>query len=343
MFLRPPRMNYSNSPPASPPPSPRSLEQTEQFFAKDQIPPKRPRVDRVVVESFFEDTQTGDVLQQMPSTTLHPGSAAIVAQVPETPSQSILIPGTLQSQLPATDPRDDDLNSCSGPEHAGQSAAAAEQGSQSAAVTPHIPPEWTACNGVVVNFLSAIYFYSPGATGDGSFKIKFQWESATAETALTFLTSGILGTQAKRGMGNYLRHALKTLVQLTEKDPAAQPSSLFFAGLLNAGQKAISSSHHRDVEFKQHFKTAFDACKAALATDMNKYVLSYPVKLYMTTNDADDARLLPTRHLPQHSEINALARVVVLMSDAQVFPTVFMRVYFHRSFTGAGDMAGYCK
>lgn len=325
-------MNMSSSPAASPPPSPRSLEETAKFFAVDQEPacpnPKRPRI---VAETLdIPDTQNGDRWQQMRSTTPHPGSAAIVAPILETPSQNVIIPGTLQSQLPARDQREDESNSCSDSEHNGQSAAMA----------PQIPPEWTAGNGVVVNFLCSIYFYSPDATGDGSFKIKFQWESATAETALNFLTSGILGTQSKRGMGNYLRHALKTLVKLTEKDSAAQ---LFFAGLLNAGQKSISSSHHKDVEFKRHFKTAFDACKAGFISDMNKYVLVNPVKLYMTTHDADDCRLLPIRHLPQHSEINALARVVVLMSDPQVLPTVFMRVYFHTTFTGAGNMAGYCK
>ena len=327
----------SSSPAASPPPSPRSLEQTAQFFAVDQEPacpnPKRPRI---VVETLdIPDTQNSDLWQQMRSTTPHPGSGAIVAPVPETLSQSVLIPGTLASQ--------DESNSCSDSEHNGQSAAMApdsEHNGQFAAMAPQIPPEWTAGNGVVVNLLCSTYFYSPDATGDGSFKIKFQWESATAETALTFLTSGILGTQSKRGMGNYLRHALKSLVKLTDKD---SPAQLFFAGLLNARQKAISSSHHKDVEFKRHFKTAFDACKAGFISEMNKYVLVNPVKLYMTTNDADDCRLLPIRHLPQHSEINALARVVVLMSDPQVLPTVFMRVYFHTTFTGAANMAGSCK
>ena len=150
--------------------------------------------------------------------------------------------------------------------------------------------------------------------GDGTFTIKFDWSTATAETSLNFLTSKILGTVKKRGMGCYLRHALKTL----SKVKPATPHSLFFEGILKAGQKALGNAAQKGTELKSHFKTGFESNKELFVRTMNTYVLGQPVKLYACNHPSDDGRLIPLNHLPQHSDLNALARVIVLMSDPTV-------------------------
>lgn len=152
------------------------------------------------------------------------------------------------------------------------------------------------------------------ANGDGTFTIKFDWSTATAETSMTFLTSKILGTVKKRGMGCYLRHALKILSKV--KPPTAQ--SLFFQGLLKAGQKALANAANKGTELTRHFKTAFDSNKELFVRAMTTYVLGQPVRLYSCEHPSDDGRLIPQNHLPKHQDLNALARVIVLMSDPEV-------------------------
>jgi hypothetical protein len=172
---------------------------------------------------------------------------------------------------------------------------------------PAIPSDWTAA-----------------PNGDGTFNINFDWDKADADTAHNFLTSNILGTVSKRGMGNYLRHALKTLVKVAGNQKTEQ--SLFFDGLLKAGAKALSNAAKKGTDLKRHFKIAFDSSRHSFVPAMVEYVLSHPVKLYQSLDPTDDGRLISINHLPQHADINALARVIVLMSDPQVlFPTLTAR------------------
>ena len=165
-----------------------------------------------------------------------------------------------------------------------------------------------------------IHIHFTEANGDGTFTIKFQWEEANADTAYTFLTSNILGTMKKRGMGCYLRHALKMLVKAVGSNKTEH--STFFEGLLRAGQgqKALSNAAKKGTELKRHFKAAFDSSRSYFVHAMNTYVLGQPVKLYMSLEPSDDGRLIPQAHLPSHADINALARLIVLMSDPQAQP-----------------------
>jgi hypothetical protein len=131
---------------------------------------------------------------------------------------------------------------------------------------------------------------------------------------MTFLTSKILGTVKKRGMGCYLRHALKTLSKVK---PATAQSS-FFDGLLKAGQKALGNAANKGTELTRNFKVAFESNQDTFCSAMSAYVLGQPVKLYSSQHTTDDGRLIPVNHLPQHQDLNALARVIVLMSDPEV-------------------------
>lgn len=193
---------------------------------------------------------------------------------------------------------------------------------------PAIPSDWTAA-----------------PNGDGTFNINFDWDKADADTAHNFLTSNILGTVSKRGMGNYLRHALKTLVKIAGNQKTEQ--SLFFDGLLKAGAKALSNAAKKGTDLKRHFKIAFDSSKLTFVPAMVEYVLSHPVKLYQSLDPTDDGRLISINHLPQHADINALARVIVLMSDPQVLvPYTHSTLHHHNvSFylPGATTLARRCK
>ena len=64
---------------------------------------------------------------------------------------------------------------------------------------------------------------------------------------------------------------------------------------------------------------------------MQLYVTSSPVKLYHVRNEAEDGRLIPLAHVPQHGDINAMARVIVLMSEptVQCHTTFPLLLYAH--------------
>jgi hypothetical protein len=194
----------------------------------------------------------------------------------------------------------------------------------------------------MTSFSFLIHFTEPN--GDGSFTIKFDWEQANADTAYTFLTSNILGTMKKRGMGCYLRHALKTLVKMAGS--TTTDASNFLSGLLKAGpgQKTLSNAGKKGTDLKRHFKIAFDSSKITFGPAMAEYVLSHPVKLYKSLDPSDDGRFIPINHLPQHADINALARVIVLMSDPQVLvPYTSHHHIVSFYLPGATTLAGHCK
>jgi hypothetical protein len=114
-------------------------------------------------------------------------------------------------------------------------------------------------------------------------------------------------------MGSYLRHALQAFMKL---QPTAQYSS-YFGGLLKAGHKSITNAGNNK-DLKLFFAQAFLQSKKDITSTMELYVTSHPVKLYDVRNDAEDGRLIPLAHVPQHGDINALARVIVLMSEPKV-------------------------
>ena len=153
------------------------------------------------------------------------------------------------------------------------------------------------------------------AHDDGTFTVSFDWSNATADTAFIFLTSKELGTAKRRGMGCYLRHALQSFVKLRP----SSSHSIFFSGLLQlkGTQKALASAG-TNKELKRHFAEAFAVSQSGVIAAMQAYVTSHPVKLYAVRNEAEDGNLIPLSHMAQHGDINALARVIVLMAEPTV-------------------------
>lgn len=144
---------------------------------------------------------------------------------------------------------------------------------------------------------------------DGSSSVRFDWNTATAEDAISFVTSKVLGSPSRKGMGSYLRQILKVLQKLMEPSSAEYS---FFAGLLQSGNKGLASvENNRD--FRRHFITAWDRKKAEAARAMILYSTSHPVCLYLERRQG-----LPENLKPRHGEIDALARVAVLMSYPEV-------------------------
>jgi hypothetical protein len=145
-------------------------------------------------------------------------------------------------------------------------------------------------------------------------------------------------------MGHYFRHALKTFTTLPGQQNTAQ--SQFFSGLLKAGPKAVTTASKKSADLKRHFKTSFDASKVSFVAKMKAYIIKSPVRLYTSHNDKDDNRLIPTHHMPQHGDINALARVIVLMSEPAVLlpfiPSIARAVSIMRVI-GTGLVAENCQ
>jgi hypothetical protein len=146
---------------------------------------------------------------------------------------------------------------------------------------------------------------------DGSSSVHFNWDAATAEDAMSFVTSKVLGSPVRKGMGAYLRQVLKVFKKLLD---SSSNEHAFFTGLLQSGNKALSSvEHNRD--FRRHFSTAWDLKKTDAAKAMILYSTSHPVCLYLERRQG-----LPENLKPRHAEIDALARVAVLMSYPEVQP-----------------------
>ena len=144
---------------------------------------------------------------------------------------------------------------------------------------------------------------------DGSSSVHFNWNAATAEDAISFVTSKVLGSPSRKGMGSYLRQILKVLQKLME--PSSGEHS-FFAGLLQSGNKGLASvESNRD--FRRHFIAAWERKKAEAAQAMILYSTSHPVCLYLERRQG-----LPENLKPRHADIDALARVAVLMSYPEV-------------------------
>jgi len=163
-------------------------------------------------------------------------------------------------------------------------------------------------------FISSLFYVV--ANDDGTHTINFSWETANGESAYKFLTSKILGTLKRRGMGCYMRHALTALVKIVDIDAA---SKSFFSGLLSARNNKAIASAQASVEFKRHFTTSWSLHRDSMCVPMNTYVYGHPVKLYHATDsESTGERLISVNLLPKHGDINALARVVVLMSEPEV-------------------------
>jgi hypothetical protein len=180
------------------------------------------------------------------------------------------------------------------------------------------------------------------ANNDGTFTISFEWSAATGDTAFNFLTTKQLGTASRRGMGCYLRAALKSLVKLR---PSAQHSA-YFSGMLKS-QKNLSNAG-KNLECKRHFLEAFAQSRVGLVDAMIAYMPGHPAKFYaVRCIEADDGRLIPHNHLPTHGDINTLARVCVLMSEPQVQHARIAfndhQFTFHAHVTGARTVARHIE
>jgi hypothetical protein len=115
-------------------------------------------------------------------------------------------------------------------------------------------------------------------------------------------------------MGSYLRNALKILGKTLKQDRAAS----FFSGLLSVkGEKALAQANST-ADFKRYFLESWAQNAQELNKQMAAYNAMYPVKLYKTNVTSQDGKTLPQHLLPRHGELNALARVCVLMSDPSV-------------------------
>jgi hypothetical protein len=146
--------------------------------------------------------------------------------------------------------------------------------------------------------------------------IAFNWSTATPESVLRFLTSKQLGTLKRRGMGSYLRNALKILGKTLKQDK--DKAAAFFSGLLSVkGEKALAQANST-AEFKRYFLESWTQNAEELNRQMAAYNAMYPVKLYKSNVTSQDGKMLPHHLLPRHGELNALARVCVLMSDPAV-------------------------
>ena len=156
------------------------------------------------------------------------------------------------------------------------------------------------------------------ANDDGTFTVTFALETATADSAFRFFTTKMLGTHCRRGMACYLRSLLKLFVKTMAASSPNSPARLFFAGLLSSrGPKALASAQGT-ADFKCHFTSAWTQHRDSICDTMNSYINGHPLKVYQVHNTDEDPHLIPQHLLPKHGDINALARVVVLMSEPEV-------------------------
>jgi hypothetical protein len=96
------------------------------------------------------------------------------------------------------------------------------------------------------------------------------------------------------------------------------PQKLFFAGLLSSRNAKALAGAQGSADFKRHFTSAWAQHRETICGPMNSYVNIHPLKLYHVQNTDEGDHLIALNLLPKHGDINALARVVVLMSEPEV-------------------------
>ena len=189
---------------------------------------------------------------------------------------------------------------------ASECSSSSSEGEQEAS-SPQLPQEWKPSECVFSCFSCFSYSFS-AQSEDGTISISFDWNEATADTAFKFLTSKMLGTKRTRGMTNFLRHALKCF---TKSSPTSNESA-FFKGILGAGNsKALIESN---LVLKRHFVSAWSLHHKDVVKAMTAYIITNPVQFHKPLV-ASSGEGVPQSLLPRHGEVNALARMVVLMSE----------------------------
>ena len=114
-------------------------------------------------------------------------------------------------------------------------------------------------------------------------------------------------------MTYYLRHALKFFKNPKTANVDADARGFFSALLTPHNTNAVSTAA-KNVVFKTKFVAAFQATRQEFTNTMTAYCSANPVYLHQIKPAASDGDGLPRKLLPAHGDINALARVCVLMS-----------------------------
>ena len=159
------------------------------------------------------------------------------------------------------------------------------------------------------------------ALPNGTILVEFAWKTSTPSTAWDFLSNHNHGKQHKRGMTFFLRHAMQLFVQ-----PATTISDElrgFFTALLTPGQPKMFVKPDTNIILRQKFLAAAHECVWEDFTDrMHLYCVANPVFRHKAqpTEEAAGPNKLPQHLLPSHGDINALARVVVLLSFPEAQP-----------------------
>ena len=300
----------------SPPPSEDGLAFASECFESDANASgsKRPRVPMVVAESFVPDSchLLAPVTPIASSSNVSRFIPTIPETLPQAPFQhsrgmgtgsvALCTTGAGNGAIGADDEDDED-------DHVFDPLSSPES----------IPIEWTASKTHIILFTLPLMLHSAVPNSDGYFTIQFDWNAATADTAFNFLTSKVLGTIKRRGMACYMRFALKALCKCMEgsnsKGAVKSSEATYFSALLGAGDAKALANSASNKDLKRHFDAAFHKHRVDFAIAMLTYVSSHPVKLY-----TQDSGKLPCDLLPSHGDVNALARMVVLMSEPQVQP-----------------------
>ena len=147
----------------------------------------------------------------------------------------------------------------------------------------------------------------------------FCWDHATSTTAWQFLTHRRLGGSKRPGMTYYLRHALQFFKNPKTANVDAETRGFCSALLTKNNTNAVSNAAN-NVVLQGKFKAAFDSTRQDFITLMSAYCCAHPVYLHQCQAAASDGDGLPRKLLPAHGDINALARVCVLMSLPEAQP-----------------------
>jgi len=157
------------------------------------------------------------------------------------------------------------------------------------------------------------------ANANGQVRVTFEWARANASSIWNFLTHANFGSIAQRSMKYYFRHAIQTL--LLPQASTTQEANGYFKGLLTTGQHKVLDKPERNEQLKSFFLASATASLQFLVNRMHLYCNKNQVYQHAPILPQPTADGLPRHLLPNHGDINDLARVVVLMSLPSVQPT----------------------
>ena len=164
---------------------------------------------------------------------------------------------------------------------------------------------------------------------DGTILLQVNWKDVTPQELWSIMTNPQYGRSCAVGMSTHLRHAIK---MMKDCDNVPPESSGFLSAIVAPGNTKSLNNPDKNVQLKEHFEKACGVARSFVMQKMAEYCAGHPIHVYKTAARPSNctspppfvafimaftrvSAALSQELLPTHSDINAWARLIVVMSE----------------------------